>query len=103
MSLIRCKKCRGTKKLMGMGGIYKNCDECNGVGQVDVEDAELIWTDPESVRTVVTPVIQVESEKVVVTSVAIEPTAEDAPVVKKKPKKKKPVQLDMTKPENAYV
>ena len=88
MSLIRCKKCRGTKKLMGMGSIYKNCDECNGVGQVDVEDAEVTLANPAKVANPV-----------------IDPALDgNIPPIKKKPsKKKKQIQLDMTKPENAYV
>ena len=31
---IRCPKCKGAKQLMGMGCIYKDCDQCKGVGMV---------------------------------------------------------------------
>lgn len=32
--LINCPKCRGAKKMMGMGCVYVNCPECRGAGKV---------------------------------------------------------------------
>jgi len=40
--LIRCPACGGTKKIIGLGMVERKCDECNGVGFVDMEDAEII-------------------------------------------------------------
>lgn len=31
----RCLNCRGTKKLLGLGGISKECHYCHGVGFVE--------------------------------------------------------------------
>lgn len=30
--LIKCAKCKGAKKIMGLGMIVADCKECNGVG-----------------------------------------------------------------------
>lgn len=35
MSLERCERCRGTKRVVGMGNIEKKCPECNGVGWIE--------------------------------------------------------------------
>ena len=32
----RCKRCSGSKQIAPMGGLYKICDECNGVGHIDI-------------------------------------------------------------------
>jgi hypothetical protein len=32
MLLEKCEKCRGGKKILSLGNIYKNCDRCQGVG-----------------------------------------------------------------------
>ena len=29
-----CPKCRGTKKIAPLGAIQKDCDQCNGLGQI---------------------------------------------------------------------
>lgn len=102
MNLINCFKCRGTKTVLGMGGIMNKCDNCKGVGKVE-DDSSKVWTDPANVKTVVTPVMQVESDKVVVTSITVEPAAPLDEPLKKSVRKRKQIQLDMTKPENAYV
>lgn len=31
-----CKKCQGLKKVAPLGGIYKDCDECAGIGWLNV-------------------------------------------------------------------
>jgi hypothetical protein len=33
--LIRCNKCNGQKKTLGMGMMIKSCDKCNSVGFID--------------------------------------------------------------------
>ncbi len=35
---IRCSVCNGRKTILGMGGMYRDCWECNGVGWVDGTD-----------------------------------------------------------------
>lgn len=30
--MIRCYTCRGTKKLLGLGAIYRECHDCKGTG-----------------------------------------------------------------------
>jgi hypothetical protein len=34
-NLKRCECCHGTKRKLGMGGLVKKCDECNGIGWID--------------------------------------------------------------------
>lgn len=36
---IRCPRCFGAKKVMGMGCIYKDCDRCKGVGMIKQDEA----------------------------------------------------------------
>jgi hypothetical protein len=36
MTIQICPSCNGTKKVIGMGTIVKDCAECNGVGKIDV-------------------------------------------------------------------
>ncbi len=40
--LINCPKCRGAKKMMGMGCVYVNCPECRGAGKVIKKETEEI-------------------------------------------------------------
>lgn len=35
--LVRCPSCKGGKKLMGIGMIYKTCLVCNGTGEVKTQ------------------------------------------------------------------
>ena len=37
MSSKRCELCNGKKKIIGLGMIEKDCDECNGVGYVQIK------------------------------------------------------------------
>ncbi len=30
----RCKRCNGTKRIAPMGGIYRDCTACHGIGMV---------------------------------------------------------------------
>lgn len=32
--MIKCKKCAGLKKIARMGGVKKDCPDCNGTGFV---------------------------------------------------------------------
>lgn len=32
--IIRCPSCKGGKKVMGMGMIYRTCQACSGTGQI---------------------------------------------------------------------
>lgn len=36
---IRCERCRGQKKVKGLGCMLKKCDACNGAGFIEREDA----------------------------------------------------------------
>lgn len=38
---IRCEKCRGQKKVKGLGCMLKKCDACNGAGFIEREDASV--------------------------------------------------------------
>ena len=38
MSLDRCSSCCGRKKIMGMGGIVKECPVCAGIGFIKVKE-----------------------------------------------------------------
>lgn len=40
MSCSRCDCCRGRGKLLGLGCMEKDCDNCAGVGYVKVEEAK---------------------------------------------------------------
>lgn len=33
--LVRCKACKGTKRIVGMGMMEKDCIECKGIGWVN--------------------------------------------------------------------
>lgn len=39
---VRCSKCRGQKKYVGIGGITKDCIECDGTGTVEQEMPKLV-------------------------------------------------------------
>lgn len=41
-NIIRCKKCSGQKKIMGMGMIKHDCDACSGIGYIKNEPQEVI-------------------------------------------------------------
>lgn len=34
-ALERCPTCRGTKTLLSMGGMYKSCEACKGIGYIE--------------------------------------------------------------------
>ena len=34
-ALVRCDACKGKKRTMGMGMIYKDCKACSGLGWVE--------------------------------------------------------------------
>ena len=34
---IRCDRCRGQKKVRGLGCLLKKCDVCNGAGYIESE------------------------------------------------------------------
>lgn len=33
--LVKCEACKGKKRILGMGGIYKDCKTCSGIGWVE--------------------------------------------------------------------
>jgi len=35
--IVRCDSCHGRKRLVGMGGMIKDCPACKGVGYVSAE------------------------------------------------------------------
>lgn len=49
--LIRCNACRGTKQVAKLGGIFGDCNTCNGTGKIKAIDKPV-------------PVIAVQSELV---------------------------------------
>ncbi len=36
--LVRCYSCKGTKRILGMGGMVKPCGVCNAVGWITIEN-----------------------------------------------------------------
>ncbi len=32
--LVKCPSCKGAKKVMGLGSIYKTCLQCKGAGEI---------------------------------------------------------------------
>ncbi len=57
--LVRCPKCKGQKQYAGMGGIFKDCEPCDGAGKV-----ELIKLKPapvvDSIDMLIEPVVKTE-------------------------------------------
>lgn len=52
MSYVRCDRCRGQKKIRGLGCLLKKCDVCSGTGYIEAEtEAE---QEPKTVETVET-------------------------------------------------
>jgi DnaJ-class molecular chaperone len=51
MSIEICQLCQGRGKVIGMGTIVKDCEECKGVGRIEVTEVketkeELPTTEP---------------------------------------------------------
>ena len=77
MSLMRCPACKGGKNLMGIGMIYKTCQECNGTGNVDhkpqvkpveatkIEPGERVEIMPTKEEPTVKEVLSVHKNKVI--------------------------------------
>lgn len=42
--LTRCHKCSGTKTFLGLGGMRKDCDNCHGIGQIEIKTSGLTNT-----------------------------------------------------------
>lgn len=38
MAHKRCSRCRGTKSVITLGGLHKNCKVCNGIGYEEIAD-----------------------------------------------------------------
>ncbi len=36
--ISRCTCCEGRRKVTGLGGMSKNCDECKGTGIIDIKE-----------------------------------------------------------------
>ena len=41
MISISCQDCRGTKKIVGLGNIHKDCPSCRGIGFIELPQNEL--------------------------------------------------------------
>lgn len=39
MATVKCYSCRGTKKLLGMGGMIKDCTTCQGIGYIKSDES----------------------------------------------------------------
>ena len=39
--LIKCRKCRGMRKIRGAGMMDKTCDKCKGVGYEELPEPEV--------------------------------------------------------------
>lgn len=35
--LLRCDSCKGTKSILGMGGMKKPCIQCKGIGWIETD------------------------------------------------------------------
>ena len=53
--LLRCQRCKGTKTILLMGALRKECPECNGIGWVEPFDEEISVDDLHNVDG--TPVV----------------------------------------------
>ena len=49
---IRCDRCRGQKKVRGLGCLLKKCDVCSGTGYIESETEQEQEQEPEAVETV---------------------------------------------------
>jgi hypothetical protein len=36
----RCSVCLGKKQIAGLGGIYKECSNCKGIGHIKIENMD---------------------------------------------------------------
>ena len=53
MSYVRCDRCRGQKKVRGLGCLLKKCDVCGGTGYIETEiEAEQELETVETTETV---------------------------------------------------
>lgn len=39
-NLIRCNACNGRKRVLGIGGMEKNCSTCNAIGWIETPTIE---------------------------------------------------------------
>lgn len=46
--LVKCPNCKGARKLMSIGGMYKACPHCQGAGQIEVEEKKVTYQELES-------------------------------------------------------
>ena len=40
MATVKCYSCRGSKKLLSLGNIVKDCPTCSGVGYLKSDDSQ---------------------------------------------------------------
>lgn len=40
MAIKRCYTCKGSKVVVGLGGLEKKCSECNGIGYQEIADSK---------------------------------------------------------------
>lgn len=89
MTLKRCDCCHGTKRILGMGAIYKDCIACNGIGYKDVETQTIHEIVEEKRVEIINQVMD-----------AIKPKQVDdiKPVLKRRGRRKRPVIQLLTQP-----
>lgn len=46
MAIINCGKCKGMKKMTGMGMLQETCAECKGIGFIDKAEVEKPKNEP---------------------------------------------------------
>ena len=62
-ALLRCPCCHGRKQIMGMGGMKKDCGNCNAIGWVNsVEEESIVITKRAYKRKVETSESRVDTE-----------------------------------------
>jgi hypothetical protein len=40
MAIKRCFTCKGSKVVVGLGGLEKKCSECSGIGYKEIADSK---------------------------------------------------------------
>ena len=71
---VRCRVCKGTRRMFKLGGIEGECDRCNGKGYVEQETVK-----PEAVEAMEQP----EAKEVIKQVAEVGDMPEDKPVTEK--------------------
>jgi hypothetical protein len=70
-TLILCQTCRGSKQVAPLGGIYKNCTNCQGVGFV-TQPIQIIELQPAIITSIQPDVIKEPESEPIITELKIE-------------------------------